>query len=680
MTSIVGPRDVAAALVELVPALVLAVGAHASSRYFQGRARRWLPHPAWLLVLHYVLCATFRLVPLEVFQAPPPLLRALQDASIVAVVLALPGYRHLQEAERGARVGRRWLAWTWGSAAAVSAFAVLFPRLAPLPGEARATPTKVVAYGYCLVMAVLILAAIRRHAQPGRWRPGNVGGPSRWDVAFFVAGAALLGAAVLPVMAGRDLPSPVLHAAIGLAFTLPTLVPVLGQALRELAIVVGTTAMGAAVAGAYVLFAPAAGPARPAVRLAAALAFVAAVVPGQTWLRGVVDRRMFARGIRRRAALQEFVQTLSPEDGAPACAGRALERLVSSMQLRGAGLVLRDGVRVSAGALALGAVADAWPAVGALDLPPTLTPGDYRRLPDPARRALEEAGVLGVIAVASPRGRRGHLFIATTLLGNVFSEEDEHALFAFADQLALVLDAAELLARTVAAERALAHAEKLAAIGETAARIAHEIRNPITAARSLAQQLAREPGAGHAAEHALILEELERVERQVRALLRFARREDVARQPCDLSELVQGVLAAFRPRLDAASIVVALDTPPGVVAPIDREKMRQALVNLIENALDALGEVAGPRRLRVATAASNGVVTVALADNGPGVPADALPRLFEPFFSLKPTGTGLGLAIVRRTVEAHGGRVRAAPAPGGGAAFSIELPAGEGAA
>src|SRR2546425_8185340 len=100
------------------------------------------------------------------------------------------------------------------------------------------------------------------------------------------------------------------------------------------------------------------------------------------------------------------------------------------------------------------------------------------------------------------------------MLGGFFHEDDVEGFQAFVAQLALLLDGADLLARTIAVERSLAHAEKLAAIGELAARIAHEIRNPVTAARSLAQQLAREPASPFAAEHRLILGELERVERQ----------------------------------------------------------------------------------------------------------------------------------------------------------------------
>jgi signal transduction histidine kinase len=263
----------------------------------------------------------------------------------------------------------------------------------------------------------------------------------------------------------------------------------------------------------------------------------------------------------------------------------------------------------------------------------------------------------------------------TGFLHSLLREDDLEQFRAFVAQLALVLDGADLLARAVAVERSLAHAEKLAAVGETAARIAHEIRNPVTAARSLAQQLCRGGGPAADAEAAtLILTELERVERQVGALLRFARREEFRFEAVDVGALVRGVAEEFGRRLAAAGVCVELDCADGAVARADREKLRQALINLIENALDALAAVPGRRRLALTVASANGTVRLRLADNGPGVAAEAVPRLFEPFFSLKEKGTGLGLAIVRRTVEAHGGRIDAVSAPGAGMTVQVELP------
>jgi signal transduction histidine kinase len=241
-----------------------------------------------------------------------------------------------------------------------------------------------------------------------------------------------------------------------------------------------------------------------------------------------------------------------------------------------------------------------------------------------------------------------------------------------------VLDAADLLARTVAAERSLAHAEKLAAIGELAARFAHDIRNPVTGARSLAQQLARDPTSPANAEHAgIILEELERVERQVRDLLRFSRREEFRFEPVDLTALVQATLARLRPRLDAAGVTLEIAGAADAVVRADAEKLGQVLVNLIENAVDAMTDVQ-ERRLSLTVAAENGTVSMRVSDTGAGVAAEALPHLFEPFYSGKASGTGLGLAIAKRTIDAHGGRIAADRRAGSGLVVTMELPADRG--
>jgi len=280
-----------------------------------------------------------------------------------------------------------------------------------------------------------------------------------------------------------------------------------------------------------------------------------------------------------------------------------------------------------------------------------------------------------VVPIVSPRGRWGDLFLRTGVVAaSRIDFDDGDTLDAFARQLALLLDAAALLARAVAIERSLAHAEKLAAIGETAARIAHDIRNPVTAARSLAQQLVEEPGSPFATEHQLILEELDRVERQVALLLRFARREELNVEAVDLGELARAVIAQAARRLDDAVVTAVVSAPPGVRVAADREKLRQVLINLVENAIDALGGKDADRYLAVEVEESDGCAALQVRDNGPGVPADALHRLFEPFFSLKATGTGLGLAIAHRTIAAHGGRIEARSTPGAGMTMHVTLP------
>jgi signal transduction histidine kinase len=184
----------------------------------------------------------------------------------------------------------------------------------------------------------------------------------------------------------------------------------------------------------------------------------------------------------------------------------------------------------------------------------------------------------------------------------------------------------------------------------------------------------REPGSPFGAEHGVILTELGRVERQVTALLRFARRDELQFAPVDLGALARTTVESFRPRLEAAAIGIELEAPEGIVARADHEKIRQVLVNLIDNALDVLADAPQPRHLTVNVGSANGTASLRVTDSGPGVSADALPHLFEPFFSLKPSGTGLGLAIAKRTVDAHGGRIAATSPSGAGMTFQIELP------
>src|SRR5438445_810206 len=347
-----------------------------------------------------------------------------------------------------------------------------------------------------------------------------------------------------------------------LADTLRGFVTTAAMIAATAGLVLGLHALGARVADAEL---------RRLLDLGAVLGVVLVLVPVQGWLRAGIDRLVFRRSRRRWAEAYAFLHTLSPELGVLECCRRTLAELARALQLRGAALLFASGESVTHGALALGPLAAAWPRWAGVLPRHTIGKSRFRDLPLPLIEALIEAGVVAIVPVLSPRRLWGHVLVRTDLLRASFSDEDDQAIEVVADQLGLVLDAAELLARTVAVERSLAHAEKLAAIGELAARIAHEIRNPVTAARSLAQQLAREPDSRFATEHRLILGELERVERQVAALLRFARREDFRFEPVDLSDLARTTLEGFRPRLEAGGVTLELEPADGVTAGADRE-------------------------------------------------------------------------------------------------------------
>jgi signal transduction histidine kinase len=141
-----------------------------------------------------------------------------------------------------------------------------------------------------------------------------------------------------------------------------------------------------------------------------------------------------------------------------------------------------------------------------------------------------------------------------------------------------------------------------------------------------------------------------------------------------LAKLTDEVLASFATQLAAQKVNTAIDVPQNQSVRADRNMIRQALVNLVLNALDAMPEGG---TLTVTSAPTKQGLELEVADTGPGLPENAIRRVFDPFFTTKSGGTGLGLAIVHRVVEAHGGYVTAMNCPEGGAAFTLFVPRSE---
>jgi len=215
-------------------------------------------------------------------------------------------------------------------------------------------------------------------------------------------------------------------------------------------------------------------------------------------------------------------------------------------------------------------------------------------------------------------------------------------------------------------------------VEQLAAGVAHEIRNPITAAKSLVQQMGEDPTARENVEYAgVALAELERVERSISHLLRFAREEDIAFGEVHIDELVDAALSTLAER--SAALGVAVEREVAVLRPLrgDAEKLRRVLINLIGNALDAFAEAKTPAPCLSVQAGENlagSEVWLRVRDNGPGMDAEKLARIWSPFYTSKATGTGLGLALSKKVIEAHGGAIDAAAAPGEGTEFLITLP------
>ncbi len=233
------------------------------------------------------------------------------------------------------------------------------------------------------------------------------------------------------------------------------------------------------------------------------------------------------------------------------------------------------------------------------------------------------------------------------------------------------------VAREVRREKVVMQTEKQASIDELSSTLAHEIRNPIAAAKSLVQQIGEDPTSVETPEYARVaVEELDRVERRISHLLRYAREEDYTFAPVNLATVVDAALTEMRAKLDTAKVAVARNYITGPTVLADADKLRQVFANVLDNAIDALAAVAEGRRIDLFVENGNGnrQATVRIRDNGCGIPADKIDRVFNPFFTTKGHGTGLGMAIAKKTVEAHEGTIDLVSNAGHGAEFVVTLP------
>jgi signal transduction histidine kinase len=232
-------------------------------------------------------------------------------------------------------------------------------------------------------------------------------------------------------------------------------------------------------------------------------------------------------------------------------------------------------------------------------------------------------------------------------------------------------------------QREVLRAEQLAALGQLAAGLAHEFRNPLTAIKILVQSAALDGDAGHLSGKDLVIleKEISRLERSIQNFLDFARPPRLERQTFDMRLLVQQTLDLLSARAASHAVrwnCVSPDDP--VLAHADMGQIRQVILNLLLNGLDVLPQ-GGTIGIELQSAqrgvdgmGSDGGILVRVVDDGPGLPAELGERIFEPFISTKETGLGLGLSICKGIVEAHGGTITGGNRPEGGTVFSVRLP------
>jgi C4-dicarboxylate-specific signal transduction histidine kinase len=228
----------------------------------------------------------------------------------------------------------------------------------------------------------------------------------------------------------------------------------------------------------------------------------------------------------------------------------------------------------------------------------------------------------------------------------------------------------------------LALAEKLAALGELAAGVAHELNQPLTVIR-MVTDIVRDRPSATVAECArdleLIAEAARRMGRIVDSVRAFARGTPLRRQAVEATKPLEDALLLVGETLRHSGIRVERDyaeSLPGLLA--DGDRLQQVFINLLVNARDALESLPSnaDRLIRLQVTSERQSLRYTVADNGPGVNDEHVPRIFDPFFTTKPVGrgTGLGLSVSHGIVSEHGGVLRHEPEPGGGARLVVELP------
>lgn len=307
-----------------------------------------------------------------------------------------------------------------------------------------------------------------------------------------------------------------------------------------------------------------------------------------------------------------------------------------------------------------------------------------------AERILASASVLGALrtgALLAIRGEGreliGTLIVSDDRVRDAFSPEDVSLLESLAAQISVVLENSRVYARMKLRDR-------LTALGQMAAGLAHEIKNPLGAIKGAAQLLADpSPGAapldGNAREFiGIILEEVDRLDRVVGSVLDYARPAPDTPMLVDLNAIVRRTTQIVSSSQTAdQELKLALEPDLGP-ARIDAEKLRQVLINLIQNGLQAMGDrgvVTISTRTRKAppgwaTGDEPGRqwLEISVADQGAGISKKVMKNLFVPFFTTKATGTGLGLAISQRIIQSAGGSIEVATQEGAGTTFTVLLP------
>lgn len=262
-----------------------------------------------------------------------------------------------------------------------------------------------------------------------------------------------------------------------------------------------------------------------------------------------------------------------------------------------------------------------------------------------------------------------------------FTAEEAQLAQAFAHQAAIAIENARLYSdlqeqmdELTSTQAQLVQSAKLAAVGELAAGVAHELNNPLTSILGFAEILQEDLEEDEVYDHNLqtIVDEARRARRIVRGLLDFARQQSPERRPADVNCILQQTLGVIRYHLEKSRIIIQEEYAPDLaLVSLDEGQIKQVFLNLISNAAQAMPQGG---TLSLKTAQTGPEVAVSFTDSGVGIPVEDQGRIFDPFYSTKKSGTGLGLSVSLGIVQSHGGRITVESQQGQGSTFTVWLP------
>jgi len=279
----------------------------------------------------------------------------------------------------------------------------------------------------------------------------------------------------------------------------------------------------------------------------------------------------------------------------------------------------------------------------------------------------------------------GAIFVDNYFTKKPITEEDMRFLMMFANQAGLAIENAIIYSNLEETNKSLREAqerliqqERMAALGEMATSIAHEIRNPLVSiggfARRLKDKLNNDEQAKKYSD--IIYQEASRLERILQEILAFAKKSPPTFVATDINRIIEEVLVLFRDNLSTKNIQVVTEFDQDLpLISADSQQLKQVFINLFANAEQAMEEKGGI--LYITTRLSNELpleVLIEVSNTGPGIPQEIIVNIFNPFFTTKSYGTGLGLAVVHRIIECHKGRISVKNRPEGGVTFLISLP------